>query len=376
MMNHSFGKNFKLSFSGESHGSGFRGSIEGVPKDIKIDITVIQQDLDRRSAGSFYSTLRVEKDSSNLKIEGLSSDGYCTSGTLGFSVANKNVNTSSYNFLDIKTNSKILFRPSHSDYPYFKKYGKTFSGGGFSSGRETLCRVIGGSIANQLLSSLLPGYEAVSFVESIGEDSFWEYKKISDYDQKLEFLSKISKNTVIELGGFLDPGWKKLVEEKLNTIKEQKDSTGGVVGTLIRGVGVGIGEPVFNKLDACLSYGVLSIPGSKGIEFGAGFLSSTLRGSRNNDSYTLQEGIPRTKTNKAGGILGGVSTGEDIYFRTAFKPASSIGLKQETISFDGTNYNKDFIEVGGRHDCCYVPRAVVVVEAMSGMVVLDLLLDK
>ena len=372
-MNHSFGNKFKLSFSGESHSKGFSGIIEGVPQDIKIDVSIIKKDLLRRSASSFYSTSREEQDSSNLKIDGINDQGYCDSGILSFYIENKNINKTDYDFLDIKKNSKIIFRPSHSDYPYFKKYSTTFSGGGFSSGRETVCRVVGGSVSNQILSYLLPGYEVISFVESIGEESFWDFKKINDYDKRLEFLSSISKKTVVDLGGFLDSSWKEKVEEKLTLIKQKKDSIGGIIGTLVRGVGVGIGEPITKKLDAMISFAVVSIPGCKGIEFGSGFWGSTLTGSKNNDSYILKDSKVCTRTNKSGGILGGVSSGSDIYFRSSFKPASSIGIKQDTLSFDGKNYSEDSIEISGRHDCCYVPRVCVVVESMVGLSILDLL---
>lgn len=377
-MNFKYGKNFCLELSGDSHSLCIEGKVTGIPSGVLIDESKIRFNLKRRRPSKFYESQRSEQDDKTLEIEGLDSKGIAQNGWIKFRVKNNLQQGSDYKFLDILESKKILFRPSHCDYPFFLKYGSTFKGGGVASGRETVSRVVAGTIANEILSYFIPGYESVSFVESIGDMSFFKEELNSDqaYNEKLRFLESVDKKKVVELGGFLDSDWMKEIEDRLKVIKESKDSLGGCIGVCLRGLCSRIGEPIFSKLDSRLAGDLVSIPGCKGVEIGAGFLSSRLKGSLNNDFYELDDtGKIKTKTNHSGGILGGVSTGGLIYLRASFKPASSIGCSQPTISFDGSRFCNDTVQILGRHDCCYVPRACVVVESVVGMGVMDLLME-
>ena len=346
-MGNSFGKIFKLTTFGESHGPCIGGIIDGSPSNIDIDISKIQYDLDRRRPGqSKIVTQRKEDD----KVEILSGlfEGKTTGTPIGFIIKNKDQKSKDYDHI------KDIFRPSHADYVYEKKYGnRDYRGGGRSSARETACRVVAGSIAKQILKNI----KIVGFVKSVGSISLKNTYK--NYN-----LSDSEKNIV----RCPDETTAKKMEELIIKTRKNGDTVGGVISCIISGVPVGLGEPVFNKLHAELGKAMLSINAVKGFEFGSGFKGSSMKGSEHNDSFNADG---TTKTNRSGGIQGGISNGMDIYFNVAFKPVSTIMRDQDSIDSDG---NEVKVKGKGRHDPCVVPRAVPIVEAMSALVLADYLL--
>lgn len=349
MSGNSFGNIYKLTSFGESHGAAIGGIIEGCPSGILLDIDFIQNELNRRKPGqSAITTSRNEDD----KLEILS--GVFEVKTIGspiaFLVRNKDSKSSDYNDL------KDIFRPSHADYTYFKKYGiRDHRGGGRSSARETIARVVAGAIAKQILKER--GIEIIAYVSQVGKIVL--EKKYSDLD-----LSKIESNIVrcpdLEVA-------EKMIRE-IETVKAEGDSLGGVISCVAKNVPLGLGEPVFDKLHAEIGKAVLSIPAVKGFEIGSGFSAAQMKGSEHNDIFTVENGKIKTITNFSGGIQGGISNGEDVYFRVAFKPPATIFQNQETVNF---NSEKVIFSAKGRHDPCIVPRAVPIVEAMTAMVLLD-----
>lgn len=343
-----FGNIFRLTSFGESHGEAVGGVIDGCPAGIEIDFDFIQSELDRRRPGqSRITTPRVEAD----KVEFLSGvfENKTTGMPIGFMVRNQNQQSSDYN------NLKDVFRPSHADYTYTKKYGyRDHRGGGRSSARETIARVVAGAIAKQFLQQL--GISVVAYTSQVG------HIKV-EQDYKGLDLSKIEDNIV------RCPDAEK-AEEMIQLIKEVQykgDTIGGVVTCVVKGVPVGLGEPVFGKLHAALGSAMLSINAVKGFEYGHGF-DVDKTGSQLNDSFYDDNGVVRTRTNNSGGIQAGISNGEDIYFRTAFKPVSTILMEQNTVDVDGKD---TLIKARGRHDPCVLPRAVPIVEAMAAMVIMD-----
>jgi chorismate synthase len=345
----SFGNIFRLTTFGESHGVGIGGIIDGCPAGVKLDIEFVQKDLDRRKPGqSKITTQRKEGD----KVEFLSGlmDGVTTGTPIGFMVRNADQHSSDYN------NLKDVYRPSHADYTYQQKYGiRDHRGGGRSSARETIARVVGGAIAKQIL--LKEGITIQAFVSSVG--TIMVEKPYHELD-----LSKTEDNIV----RCPDP----LVAEKMIARIEEAgrnhDTVGGTIMGIIKGVPVGWGSPVFNKLHADLGFAMLGINAVKGFEYGSGFEGTKLSGSEHNDIFTNDGGTVRTVTNHSGGIQGGISNGQDIYFNVAFKPIATLLKEQKTID---ASLNETTLEVKGRHDPCVLPRAVPIVEAMAALVLAD-----
>lgn len=343
-MGNSFGKIFKLTTFGESHGPCIGGIIDGSPSNIDIDISKIQYDLDRRRPGqSKIVTQRKEDD----KVEILSGlfQGKTTGTPIGFIIKNKDQKSKDYDHI------KDIFRPSHADYVYEKKYGnRDYRGGGRSSARETACRVVAGSIAKQILKNI----KIVGFVKSVGSISLKStYKNYNLSDSEKNIVRCPDENTA------------KKMEELIIKTRKNGDTVGGVVSCVVSGVPVGLGEPVFDKLHAELGKAMLSINAVKGFEYGSGFDGTKMFGSKHNDQFD-SEG--KTITNFSGGIQGGISNGMDIFFNVAFKPVATIMKSQKTINKDGDSKE---MKGKGRHDPCVVPRAVPIVESMAALVILD-----
>jgi chorismate synthase len=349
-MGNIFGTCFRIATFGESHGKGVGCIIDGCPPGLKILESEIQEELNRRRPGqSDITTPRDEKD--QLEILSGVFENHTTGAPIMLLVRNKNQKSSDYDSL------KNIFRPSHADFTYEKKFGiRDYRGGGRASARETIARVASGAIAKKFLEK--QGITIKAFVSGVGRIHLDE--KIAEIK-----LANIEKNIV------RCPNLKKAKEmEKLILLAKRKgDSVGGVITCLVQNPPIGLGEPCFDKLDADLAKAMLSIPATKGFEIGDGFVASTKYGSENNDEFFSDKTGIHTKTNHSGGILGGISNGEDVYFRIAFKPTATISLPQKTINKQGENVNLE--KIGGRHDPCVVPRAVPIVEAMTALVIMD-----
>ncbi len=344
MAGNSFGKLFKLTTFGESHGTSIGGIIDGCPAGIKIDLDKVQEDLDKRKPGqSAIVTQRKESDTV-VFLSGIF-EGVTTGTPIGFTIGNENQKSNDYSHI------KDTFRPSHADYTYSEKYGvRDYRGGGRSSARETACRVVGGSIAKQVIK----GINIVAFTASVGE------LKLEKDSSELDF-NLIESNPV----RCPDPETAAKMENYIREIRSQGDTVGGTVKCIIKNVPIGLGEPVFDKLHADLGKAMLSINAVKGFEFGSGFEGTKMKGSEHNDLFN-SDGT--TKTNLSGGIQGGISNGMDIYFNVAFKPVATIMQKQETINAEGQLVE---MQGKGRHDPCVVPRAIPIVEAMAALVLAD-----
>lgn len=350
MAGNSFGKLFKLTTFGESHGEAIGGIIDGCPSGLKLDFEAIQNELDRRKPGqSNIVTQRKELDTVQF-LSGIF-EGVTTGTPIGFMIKNTNQKSKDYSHI------KDVYRPSHADYTYDKKYGvRDYRGGGRSSARETASRVVAGAIAKQLLSAV----KINAFTSSVG-DIFID-KPYQDLD-----FSKIESNAI----RCPDEASAEKMIAKVKAVKKQGDTIGGTITCVLQNVPIGLGEPVFDKLHAELGKAMLSINAVKGFEYGSGFCGAKMLGSAHNDTFNTDGS---TQTNLSGGIQGGISNGMDIYFRVAFKPVATTLQKQETINTKG-----EMVEMQGkgRHDPCVVPRAVPIVEAMAALVLADyLLLDK
>ncbi|MGB6093976.1 MAG: chorismate synthase [Moheibacter sp.] len=341
------GKFFRLTTFGESHGKAIGGIIDGCPAGLKLDFDQIQTELDRRKPGqSKIVTQRKESDTVQF-LSGIL-NGTTTGAPIGFMIPNQNHQSKDYEHL------KDIFRPSHADFTYYKKYGlRDVGGGGRSSARETANWVVGGAVAKQFLKEI----EINAFVSSVG-DLFLEQPY-----QSLDF-SKIESNIV----RCPDDETAEKMIQKIQEVRKAGDTIGGTVTCVIRNVPVGLGEPVFNKLHSGLGRAMLSINAVKGFEYGSGFCGAKMNGSEHNDLFNPDGS---TKTNLSGGIQGGISNGMDIYFRLAFKPVSTIMQKQQSINTKGETVE---MQGRGRHDPCVVPRAVPIVEAMAAMVLADFVL--
>ena len=352
MAGNSFGTLFKLTTFGESHGKAIGGIIDGCPAGFELDFDFIQEELNRRKPGqSKITTQRKEED----KVTFLSGifEGKTTGTPIAFEIINKNAKGKDYNHL------KDVYRPSHADYTYQQKYTiRDYKGGGRSSARETVARVVAGAIAKQFL--LAKGISISAYVESVGNIKITKSYKEVDFDE-------IDSNPV----RCPDKTFALKMEEYIQAIKKQGDSVGGVVFCVARNVPVGLGEPVFDKLSAELAKAMLSINAVKGFEYGSGFEGTKMKGSEHNDIFISEDGVIQTKTNFSGGIQGGISSGEDIYFRTAFKPVATIMQEQQSVDVER---NIVTLKGKGRHDPCVVPRAVVIVEAMTAIVLFDMYL--
>lgn len=343
-----YGTIFRLTSFGESHGVGIGGVIEGVPAGFKLDLDLIQKDLDRRRPGqSHLTTSRNEED----KVEFLSGlfEGKTTGTPVAFIIRNKDHRSADYSSI------KNSFRPSHADKTYEEKYGfRDYRGGGRASARETIARVVAGAIAKQFLSDL--GVSFSTYVDQIGN------VKLNDNSFFIE--EAIEANLV----RCPDAETAAKMEQLIEKIQKEGDTVGGAIRCVVMHPPKSLGEPVFDKLHAEIGKAMLSINAVKGFEFGSGFESVAMKGSEHNDLF-LEDG--NTQTNHSGGIQGGISNGMPIYFRVAFKPVATIMQPQETVGRDG---QKMILKPKGRHDACVVPRAVPIVEAMTAMVLFDMYL--
>lgn len=343
-----FGNIFRLTSFGESHGIGVGGVIDGCPSGIEIDMDFIQNELNRRRPGqSKITTPRKEDD----KVEFLSGiyEGKTTGTPIGFVIWNNNQHSSDYD------NLKDIYRPSHADYTYQQKYGiRDHRGGGRSSARETIARCVAGAIAKLALQQF--GIEITAYTSQVGAIKL--DKAYTEYD-----LSLIESTPV----RCPDPVKADEMIELISEVKSKGDTIGGVITCVIKGTPVGLGEPVFGKLHAALGNAMLSINAVKGFEYGDGF-DVNHRGSEVNDVFYNEDGKIRTHSNHSGGIQGGISNGQDIYFRVAFKPVATILMEQDTVDKAG---NETSLKARGRHDACVLPRAVPIVEAMAAMTLLD-----
>ena len=345
MAGNSFGKLFKVTTFGESHGVAIGGVIDGCPAGVEIDFDAIQKELDRRKPGqSAIVTQRKEPDTVEF-FSGIF-EGVTTGTSIGFAIRNANQKSKDYSHI------KDSFRPSHADYTYYKKYGdvRDYRGGGRSSARETACRVVAGAIAKQVLKDV--SFNA--YVSGVG------HIKLDKPYTELD-LTQIESNIV----RCPDQKMAGEMETYIKQIRKEGDTVGGMVSCVISGVPVGLGEPVFDRLHAELGKAMLSINAVKGFQYGSGFEGAALKGSQHNDLFN-EDGT--TKTNLSGGIQGGISNGMDIYFDVAFKPVATIMQDQESIDKEGNIVTM----VGkGRHDPCVVPRAVPIVDAMAALVIVD-----
>lgn len=349
MSGNKFGKLFSVTTFGESHGAAIGGVIDGCPSGILIDFKKVQSELDRRKPGqSSIVTSRSEND----HVEFLSGffEGKTTGTPIGFIVRNNNQKSEDYS--DIKNN----YRPSHADYTYEVKYGiRDHRGGGRSSARETVARVVAGAIAKQILESV--GIEIRAYVSQVGA--------IKTNKSYRELDLTLTDDSIVRCP---DTDVAKLMIELIEVVKSEGDTIGGVISAVVKGVPAGLGEPVFDKLHAELGKAMLSINAVKAFEIGSGFDSVSFKGSELNDEFIINDGQITTKTNNSGGIQGGISNGQDITFRIAFKPVSSIRKTQDSVNKAGEEVK---LETHGRHDPCVLPRAVPIVEAMAALVILD-----
>ena len=348
-MRNTFGTLFTLTTFGESHGKAIGGIIDGYPAGITIDMAFIQKELDRRRPGqSCITTDRQEED--HVEILSGVFEGKSTGAPIGFLVYNKDHYSQDYEAL------RCIFRPSHADYTYHHKYGiRDHRGGGRSSARITISRCVGGAFAKLALKHYNITIQA--YTSQVGDITL-------DKDYKKYDLSLTENNTV----RCPDPDMANLMEEKIGQVKAMGDTVGGVITCVIQGCPVGLGEPEFGKLSASLGAAMLSINAAKGFEYGDGFDCVHTLGSEQNDIFRHDEGKIRTVSNHSGGIQGGISNGEDIYFRVAFKPVATLMKEQSSVDLEGTPIT---FRSQGRHDPCVLPRAVAIVESMAAMVILD-----
>ena len=365
-MRNTFGTLFTLTTFGESHGAGVGGVVDGMPAGIEVDMAFIQHELDRRRPGqSAITTSRQEGD----RVELLSGifEGRTTGAPIGFLVRNENQHSQDYE------NLRPIFRPSHADYTYYYKYGtRDHRGGGRSSARITISRVVGGALAKLVLRQL--GISVTAYTTQVGPIAL--ERDYHRYD-----LALTEQNAV----RCPDPAKARQMEQLIAQVKAEGDTIGGVIACVIKGCPPGLGEPEFGKLHAQLGQAMLSINAVKGFEIGEGFDGAAQRGSEQNDIFMADTDSPlspplrregpgvgapplQTVTNHSGGIQGGISNGQDIYFRVAFKPVATLLREQQTVDLEG---NATTFTARGRHDPCVLPRAVPVVEAMAAMTLLD-----
>lgn len=352
MAGNSFGTLYKLTSFGESHGRGVGGIIEGVMPGLFLDLEFIQNELNRRRPGqSEITTPRDESD----QVEFISGvfEGCATGTPLAFVIWNKDQKSGDYD------NLKDVYRPSHADYTYQSKYGiRDHRGGGRSSARETIARVVTGAVAKLMLKQF--GVSIQAFTSQVGEI------KLNKPYQDLDLM--MAESNIVRCP---DADTAMLMIQYIDDIRREHDSVGGVITCVIRNTPTGLGEPVFDKLHAMLAHAMLSINAVKGFEYGSGFAAAGMRGTNHNDEFYINEGRVRSRSNFSGGIQGGISNGEDIYFNVAFKPVATVLKEQKTVNKQG---DEVVMQAKGRHDPCVVPRAVPIVEAMAAMVLADALL--
>jgi len=350
-MSNTFGQLFRVTTFGESHGSGIGVVIDGCPPKIDISEVDIQRELDRRRPGqSKITTQRKEEDRCEI-LSGVF-EGKTLGTPIAIVVCNKDVRSEDYSEIARK------FRPSHADFTYEAKYGiRNWQGGGRASARETIGRVAAGAIAKKILLMFDPDFEIVAYVTQV-------HDIVAKIDRATVKMKEVEKNTV----RCPDPLAAKQMVSLIQRVRDEGDSVGGVIGCVARGIAPGLGEPVFDKLEADLAKAMLSIPATKGFEIGSGFAATRMRGSKHNDPFEMRAGKIRTRTNNSGGVQGGISNGEDIYFRVAFKPPATIALQQKTVT---NSKQESELAARGRHDPCVLPRAVPIVEAMAALVLCD-----
>ena len=353
-MSNTIGKLFTFTSFGESHGKGIGGIIDGCPAGIDMDEAFIQNELDRRKPGqSSIATPRKEDD----KVEFLSGvfEGKSTGTPIAFVIWNQNQHSTDYDHL------KEVYRPSHADFTYQQKYGiRDHRGGGRSSARETAARVVAGAIAKLVLKT--KGVEITAYTSQVGHIAMTQTVDTVDLTLTESNIVRCPQQEVAEQ-----------MIEYIKELKKSGDSIGGIISCIIKGLPVGLGEPIFDKLQARLAAAMLSINASHGFDYGRGFEGVSLRGSQMNDSFIKTGDKISTKTNNSGGIQGGISNGQEVYFRVLFKPVATISKKQETLDI---YTNEVELEAKGRHDPCVLPRAVPIVEAMAAITLLDLYLTK
>lgn len=349
MTMNTIGKIFRVTTFGESHGVAIGGVIDGMPAGIEIDLDRVQHELNRRRPGqSDIVTPRNEKD--QVKILSGIFEGKTTGTPIGFIVENENQHSSDYE------NIRNTFRPSHADYTYTAKYGiRDYRGGGRSSARETISRVVAGAFARQALEQI--GVKIYAYTSQVGNIAL-----DNDYTK---YNSEFIESNDVRCP---DPEIAAKMHNLIAEVKADGDTIGGVITGVIKGSPVGLGDPAFGKLHARLGEAMLSINAAKGFEYGMGFAGVGCRGSEMIDLFVNDNGAIRTTTNNSGGIQGGISNGEDIYFRVAFKPVATLLKEVETVDKDG---NPTILKAKGRHDPCVLPRAVPIVEAMAAIVMLD-----
>lgn len=348
MSANTFGNQLRLTTFGESHGIGVGGILDGFPSGIKIDMELIALAIERRSTSAFkFGSPRVEPDQVQI-LSGVY-EGFSLGTPIAFVIKNQDTAPGDYEYL------KDIYRPSHADFTYDKKFGiYDPRGGGRASARETISRVVGGAFASMLLKQ--KDIQVCGYTKQIGNLCFEKsYKDISDWT--------LIENSPVRCP---DPVLSEAMLQLLDTYQQSGDSLGGVVTCVIRNCPAGLGEPVFDKLPALLAHAMMSLPAAKGFEIGEGFRAATMSGFEHNDLFATDF---TTTTNHAGGVLGGISSGEDIYFHVAFKPIATISKEQFTADKKGQIVS---LKNRGRHDICAVPRAVPIVEAMTALVVADL----
>jgi chorismate synthase len=348
-MGNTFGRLFRVTTFGESHGKALGAIVEGCPAGLEIDEESIQKEMQRRKPGqSKITTQRKEED----EVEILSGvfEGKSTGTPIGIVIKNADQKSKDYSHIADK------FRPSHADFTYFEKYGiRDYRGGGRSSARETAARVAAGSIAKQLLAT--KGISFHAFVSQVGDLTLNKPYQEMNLDLAEENIVRCP-----------DPEMAEKMIELIDSVRLDRDTIGGVITCVIKNTPVGLGEPVFDRLHAELGKAMLSINAVKGFEYGSGFDGVKMRGSQHNDAIVQKDGKAHTVSNYSGGIQGGISNGEDIYFRVAFKPVATIMQDQESINEAGESV---IVSGKGRHDPCVVPRAVPIVEAMAALVIAD-----
>jgi chorismate synthase len=348
MSSNSFGRIFRLTTFGESHGAAIGGIVDGVPANIPIDLELIQQELDRRKPGQ-SNIVTQRKESDTVQILSGIFDGKTTGAPIGFLIPNENQKAKDYDHI------KDVYRPSHADFVYDKKYGhRDHRGGGRSSARETACRVVGGAIAKQILST--KNIEINAYVDQVGDikipvNATFELEKFE--------LNKVRcphSETALKM------------EQRIKEVRSQGNTIGGAISCVVKYMPVGVGAPIYAKLSSELGAAMLSINAVKGFEIGSGFSAISMLGSQHNDIFISET---ETQSNFSGGVQGGISNGQPIQFRVAFKPVATVMQSQDSINSKG---EKVVVDGKGRHDPCVVPRAVPIVEAMCAMVILDQIL--
>jgi len=347
MPGNSIGKLFRVSTWGESHGKALGVLIDGCPSGIDLSEKDIQEEIDKRKPIGVSGTTRREED----EVEILSGvfEGKTTGSPISIVVFNKNSRPEDY------ANIKEIYRPGHADYTYEQKYAvRDYRGGGRASGRETVARVMAGAVAYKLLKK--SKISIIGHTIQIGNIKADKFQAKEIENNELKCADKIATVKMLNL---------------IENIKKENDSIGGIIEIVIKNVPIGLGEPVFDKLDADLSKAIMSIGGVKGITIGAGFDTALMKGSENNDEYEMKNGKVRTLSNNAGGILGGISSGEDIVLRIAIKAPASIGITQKSVNSNGKTMN---FKIEGRHDVCIVPRVIPVAKSMAAIIIADHLL--